>query len=272
MNEPSKPDSTVLEADSFRASDANKIAGFSYRQLNDWDAKGALPGSRELKEGWRFFSSNELLVMMICKEIRDHFGVPLQSLDFIKSRMLNKKIDYLRYALEMNRRFGFACYLLTDLKETFMIGPDCHIEDHFAMGFFRHNRTENLILINLNPLINKLLIAKDCPPLVITKSYETIRLDDLPAKARNSAENRVLCMIRNRDYSQVTVHLKSGRIVRADCEEEMTRSGEIKSDKEILDAVKNEKFQTVTIKTHEGKVIRMTRHIPKKLDTAAENS
>ncbi len=69
----------------FKAGDAKKAAGLSYRQLNDWDQKGALAGERASESGWRKFSPRELFAVLICAEIRKRFGVPVESLNWIKS-------------------------------------------------------------------------------------------------------------------------------------------------------------------------------------------
>ena len=67
----------------FTASDVKAVGGISYRQLNDWDSKGALPTQRVGSSGWRKFDSRQLFVILICAEIRNKFGVSIEKLAWL---------------------------------------------------------------------------------------------------------------------------------------------------------------------------------------------
>ncbi len=51
--------------------------GLTYRQINDWDARGALPHSRRGKRGWRAFSIQDVVALRLAREFRDDFSTPL---------------------------------------------------------------------------------------------------------------------------------------------------------------------------------------------------
>ena len=57
---------------SIQAKDLLFVAGLSYRQLNEWEAKGALPSQRETAE-WRRYTLTEAFVIAIAKTVRDSF-------------------------------------------------------------------------------------------------------------------------------------------------------------------------------------------------------
>src|SRR5713101_2299156 len=130
----------------FTAGDVKNAAGMSYRQLNDWDAKGALPSQREQESGWRKFSPREIFAIMVCKEIRDRFGAPLESLRFVREFMLQDGADHFRAAIEIMNR-GLAVFILTDLKDTFVMDSDLEFEDLFHLGYLRASENQGYILL-----------------------------------------------------------------------------------------------------------------------------
>src|SRR5207244_479409 len=122
---------------SFTSGDAKKLAGLSYRQLNDWDSRGAVPGGREGENGWRRFSPRDLFALMVGSEIRSRFGVPVESLRWVMQCMVqNDGRDHFRAAVEL-MRLGLAVFLLTDFKATFVMDSDLEFEEMFQLGYFR---------------------------------------------------------------------------------------------------------------------------------------
>lgn len=174
--------STMMEtkqadAREFTASDVKASAGLSYRQLNDWESKGALPGNRESEAGWRKFTLREVFAVMVCAEIRRQFGVPLESLRWVRSFMLQEGANHFSYAVETIDNYGFAVWLLTDLKETFIMDTDLEMEDLLHLGFLRGASPKGFILIPINPLVNRLLQCHK-PPIKLKihdKIYAKLR-------------------------------------------------------------------------------------------------
>ena len=62
----------------FRARDLREVAGLSYRQLNDWDKRGAFPHQRTAKGEWRRVNALQAMALRIVSELRRRFGIPLQ--------------------------------------------------------------------------------------------------------------------------------------------------------------------------------------------------
>ena len=76
----------------------------TYRQLNDWDARGAIPGGRAGDAGWRKFSARDLFAMMVCSEIRRRVGVPVESLRYVMNCMVqNDGRNHLSAAIKLMR-------------------------------------------------------------------------------------------------------------------------------------------------------------------------
>ena len=268
-----KAEDATLNEQVLRASDIRETVGLSYRQLNDWESKGVLPSKKRSKAGWRKFTPREVFVLMVCKEIRDKFGVPLEKLSFIKSFMLKKEANHFQYAVEFMCKFGMTIYLLTDLKETFIMDTDAEIEDLFRMGMFRGSDEQGYLLIKINPLINKLLSFRGIGPIDTSDEvYDFMRKTKQQATANNRQEQKVLKLIREKKYKQVTIHLKDGEIIRASTEEELSEKKRDKPDKELLAIIKDQEYQSISLKVHDGKIVRLKRTTPIKLDTGTEKS
>ncbi len=268
-----KAEDATLNEQVLRASDIRETVGLSYRQLNDWESKGVLPSKKRSKAGWRKFTPREVFVLMVCKEIRDKFGVPLEKLSFIKSFMLQKEANHFQYAVEFMCNFGMTIYLLTDLKEEFIMDTDAEIEDLFRMGMFRGSDEQGYLLIKINPLINKLLSFKGVGPIDTSDEvYDLMRKTKQQATANNRQEQKVLKLIREKKYKQVTIHLKDGEIIRASTEEELSEKKRDKPDKELLAIIKDQEYQSISLKVHDGKIVRLKRTTPIKLDTGTEKS
>jgi len=101
----------IFDEKNLRSADLKKSTGLTYRQIHDWQSKGVLPDKRKDKKKWKTFSAKEVFAMIVCKEIRNKFGVPLEALNFVKSFMLKEEANYLKYAFEMMLNYGFTIYL-----------------------------------------------------------------------------------------------------------------------------------------------------------------
>lgn len=264
---------TTKEEKVLRANDVKEGMGLSYRQLNDWESKGILPAERKDKSKWRKFTTREVFVLMVCKAIRDKFGVPLEKLGFIKSFMLQDDADHFKYALEHMSLYGATIYLLTDLKTLFIMDTDLEIEDLFRMGMFGGSDEQSYLLIKMNPLINRMLKLVDIEPCETTDYLRDIMHQyRTETTVTNNQEMEILKLIRDKKYVQVSIHLKDGEIVRANADEELTDREIIKRDKNLLSIVKGSKYQTVTVKCHDGKIVRLNRSTPIKFDKGTEKS
>src|SRR5437867_6865558 len=119
----------------YTAGDLKAAAGMSYRQLNDWEVKGAVSADKDRGEGWRKFSARDLFVIMVCAELRKRFGIPLEQIKFVHDFMRKDGADHLRAAFKL-MNLGLSVYLLTDFKETFVLDSDLEFEDLMSYGYF----------------------------------------------------------------------------------------------------------------------------------------
>jgi DNA-binding transcriptional MerR regulator len=70
------------------ASDLRNLAGLSYRQLNEWDKREALPHERKGDTGWRRMNTWQAIALRIISDLHRQFGIPLAKLSSLLHWML----------------------------------------------------------------------------------------------------------------------------------------------------------------------------------------
>jgi hypothetical protein len=242
----------------FTAGDVKNASGMSYRQINTWDMKGNLPNQREEGSAWRKFSSREIFTIMVCKEIRDRFGTPLESLRFVQNFMLQDGADHLRAAVDL-MRYGFAVFILTDLKKTFVLDSDLEFEDLFHLGFLRGTEDQGYIFIQVNHLVNRLLGCLDKPPAALhihDEVYEAVRHARAEPILRNEQELAIMRALRDGDYKRVTLTKKNDEEMLLEVEQDLSGS---EAGKDLNAVIAEHDFQTLTVTRHAGENVRVKR-------------
>jgi len=255
-----------------RAKDVKDATGLSYRQLNDWESKGVVPDNRKDKTQWRKFTNREVFMLMVCKEIRDRFNIPIESFGFIRTFMLQKEANHFEFAFEM-MSMGLCVYLMTDLKDFFIMDTDLYLEFLSKHGFFRSDEPQSYIFIKVNPLVNRMLSMKKLPNIKIDKKVYDLHFEfDQQSTTRSNEERELLKLIRNKAYKRITVHMKDTKIFQVDTEEELGEEFKSKQEKEILKIVKEKKYQTIFLQKHDNKIVRISRKSTIKFKKATEKS
>jgi DNA-binding transcriptional MerR regulator len=219
------------ENQTFTASDVRKAGGISYRQLNGWDSKGALPRQRARSSGWRKFDPKQFFVILVCAEIRKQFGVPLEKLAWLQKFMLQDGANHFLAALEMMRR-GLAVLIFTDLSRQFDLDADFAIGDLINMGYCRYDQPQRYVLLLVNPIINKMLLALKNPvQLEITETIYDALIDLKAAMTvRDTAELEVLKLMRQSNVSKINITQTDDKEVVLEIDENPERDGTIRND------------------------------------------
>ena len=248
------------ETPSLRAADVKNATGMSYRQLNDWDGKGALPSQREQGSGWRKFTPREIFVLMVCSELRKRFGVPLEKLAWLQSFMLQKGADHFQAALHM-MRYGYAVFILTDCERSFDMESDREIGELLKMGYCRYDAPQAYVLLCVNPLVNRMLKALKQPRHleISDRAYNAQWEAEARYRVQDHAELAVLEAMRNPDLKRFSVTPKGKKEILLEVEQELPEGQDINA------AVRSHDFQTVIVKRHQGKNVRILRALPKKI-------
>ncbi len=221
----------VSENPTLTASDMRKVGGITYRQLNDWDSKGALPNQREKSAGWRKFDPKQFFVVLVCAEIRKQFGAPIEKLASLQKFMLQDGVNHFSAAVEMMRH-GLAVLILTDLSGQFDMDADFAIGDLLNLGYCRYDEPQSYVLLLVNPLINKMLAAlKDPMRLEISdKVYGPLSDAQAATRIRDTAELEVLTLMRQPNISKFTVTQANDKEVLLEIDQSAERDGAVQKD------------------------------------------
>lgn len=134
------------------ARDVREVTGLSYRRLNDWEARGALPASPRVDQGWRRFSTDDVFVLQVTAALRDHLGVPVERLKALQDTMAEVRPGIVA-ATESILAKGDDAWLVTDLVNFVRLDErplvDCTAESD--------NGTQTpVICLRLGPLVRHL--------------------------------------------------------------------------------------------------------------------
>ena len=245
---------------SYTSKDLEKIAGISYRMLNDWDSKGLLPSGCERKKGqWRSFDVSELLIILVMGEMRNQYGIKLESLKWLSEKMAKKGEDYFTMVTQVLIDAAPPVLLMTDFKTFWSISPPIPASDDFMNLFLdSENESENrsgVVIIKLNPLINQIFKLMNVPVQFKTNTeFYKLKTEFLKMRTVNKrAEFELLQIVRDGSYSKVEVHLKNGEIVQT----KPVSKKKSRDIKEIESWLKNMEFGSLSLKMQDGKVVRV---------------
>lgn len=133
-----------------------QMAGLSYKQLYDWDAKGLLSSKREGKAGWRRFTEGQALTLLVCAEIRREFGVPVEDLALLSSQLSVMASGHLRSFL-----YESAPHVVyTDLKDETGMGSLVEVTGKMTQKLQRKEGVPGFIVLRVDHLIEKMYDEK----------------------------------------------------------------------------------------------------------------
>ena len=249
----------------FTARDAKELAGLSYRQLNDWDARGAVPSERDREGGWRKFTPKQLFALMVCNEIRRHYGTPVERLGFVSACMMEPEpVNHLAAMVKL-MELGLHVFLLTDLEETFVMDSDLEFTDYMQLGCFRAEETRPYIFLPLNKIVNRLLGAMKNPAHLEPRDdlYRATAQTREAISIRTTPELDLLQAIRSGKFDRVEVKLKGGQIRFLNAEGDV-EAGELAVDSRSVNVSRKAEFETLSITARDGEIVTATRTLPKR--------
>ena len=243
-----------------------KLTGLTDRQLTDWDHRGAIPVNRESRGGWRRYSPLDVFLLMICWEIRDKFSVPVEKLKFIQKSIISNEPKCIEKLFNAVYIFNLQVFLITDFEKLLLIKPLLEIADMIKKNTFSGRGYEKLIFLNVNRLINKLFKELGLP----VPDEEKIEIGRVVFAAQERfkctqslEETALLALSRQKGIDKVEVKLADGKIKMLRTSEERG-SGLDKN--EIMDLIDSADFLNISIRKHNGEIIRITREQPLKFD------
>ena len=127
--------------------------------------------------------------------------------------MMQEGANHLAAAIRLMTH-GLHVFLLSDLKETFVMDSDLEFRDYMELGYFRVEETRPFVFFRLNEIVNRLTGAMKEPMQL--KPHDDVygqkgRLDAALA-VRTLPEFYVLRALRSGKYDRVVVEVNEGRI------------------------------------------------------------
>jgi hypothetical protein len=202
--------STDLPARTYTARDVQDVAGLSYRQLNVWSARGAVPGDDDARgDGWRRFSHAELFVLAMQVEIRRHFGVPVGRLRGLHEALLAGGADPLDKVAQLLADTGAGVSLVTDLDATTELLPDAEVAA-FITDRLGGGAPAAMLCVQVGPIAKRLAerLREDAIPSGVRALLDAP--DDPNPPTPKEAE--VLRLIRSGDFTSIEVVMRGGAI------------------------------------------------------------
>lgn len=252
----------LLEERRYTSKDAMKITGISYRQINDWDSRGVLPGNRDGNRDWRRFNLKELFILMICVEIRREFGVPVERLKWISDHVNQPRFNHLLSAYQIMDEYGVPVMLLTDLRSVFDLESALNFSKFLKEGYFSGEELDKYIFMKVNPLVNRLLSVLETPTNLPMHARGYMELDKFDRRTRvhSQEELQLLELIRDESYVRIEVKKFNDQVDMFYASKEEDSSditlAEIKA---LIDA---DEYQTIQLIKHDGRLVGIERKIP----------
>lgn len=246
-----------------KASDVRENAGLSYRQLNDWEARGVLPEDNDRGSGWRNYTPREVFLLMVMGAFRRQYGIPVEKLKYIKECMLQEGADHLRYSVEKISMLGTSIWLITDFKETFLLDTELEISDMYSLGFFHSEEPHGYFLMNLTPLVQKLMkvLRPEIELELSTAGFELRAAVSKGTTIRNELEAKLLKHVRAEDITKIEIGMNNGEIKTL----KVSQDRDVNSD--INELLSESDFQNISITRRDGEQVKIEQTFTEKKKT-----
>ncbi|MGI6240466.1 MAG: MerR family transcriptional regulator [Candidatus Omnitrophota bacterium] len=245
----------------FKASDVQKMAGLTYRQINDWDSKGALSNDRESSNGWRKFNLQEIFAMAVCKDVRDKFGVSIEVLEFLKSRLLSTKNDCFKKAIDYIFPWGSSAYLVTDLSSNVFVCINTAFGEMAQKGELDLiTKEEHLIIIKLNPILRKILTAVNYVfPISNQVNCKFAEVFENWRLMKDASEMEIIDAIRSGNFSEVKIFIKNKKPQRMALTNKLSEKDKKELIEQLCGKVKTDSYDSLYIHRSKGDILRLMR-------------
>lgn len=304
--------------DDLTASDVFKLAGLTYRQINDWEKRaGIIDSERATSEGWRKFTTEEVIALAICARLREHLAISLESTGKIYQWLLSKRRNFIQETLaevaehtleqirsnpkavaiiegrsrelkeaisdeafnymvrtyviaDINKsrirpvlcamkmaQLGLPVYLFTDKEKSAILS-----EGNLVQWLTSRLIKKPTLIFPLNELFNDFLTKAGMPKYTLDEYFTSFNdyWNDLHERADlTRTEREMIRLIRERDYQRVTAHVKDGKVIRVEREEDLSTNEQDKLEELILNAIRDGEHQTITLQKVDGKYVRINR-------------
>lgn len=242
----SKPRWTVQDTD------------ISYRVINHWASHGLIDGVRRQEKGWRKFNDFELLWINIIDELRK-YGLSLEQIKNTKDSLFNRSQNAPRQLFESYVSYGVLFQPQDDDNPQ-------HLSDWVTLLIFHDGWCEPLTEGEIRHNQDPLRFQQSYVSLSMLQLLEHIELEPFqglePSRMHilNKSEQRMLTLIREGKFEQVTARLSGGDIVMLESE-----LISIPNRDRIEHAIESGGYEDITISKEKGVPQKIKRVFKEKL-------
>lgn len=221
-----------------------KNSSLSYRQINNLFNDGMLPDNRYNARAWRKFSYRELMYLEIVSELKA-YGLEYDQYEDLKDAFFGKGKGQSEMAIGL-------VLLQEQIILTLNQENQATFYDTANFQMFGGNLV-SFLLINLNELSNKLLLKVGYNKTI---SYHGLMEEFLqPDRSLNAKEIELLGIIRSKDYKNIEIKTKEGKI------ELVTTDKVVKghlTPKQITDLIISQNYADIKVTKRDGVVAHYT--------------
>lgn len=191
----------------------------TYRQINSLDEDNLLNDTRKEKKGWRKFSFKELLYLLIIAEVKK-FGLKHEQLYNLREAFFGGKDSPKGYAeLAIGCVFGHTQILLTidSSGNIVFYDPQLYI---LHSSFGKQPQITLELNIFVNSLLKKIEHEEFIPKFTVLSEFSKGMNSDI-----NPTEKEILNMIRDENFRTIRVEKKNGEVELAFAEKTIDTNG-----------------------------------------------
>jgi hypothetical protein len=247
------------ESRDFSSKHVQRATDLTYRQINDWDERGAIPHSRKTDKGWRRYSARDVFALMVASELHKRFGIPVHKLRYVLAFMTQDGAHHLNAAQRLMAQFGIGVWLLTDFESAFIVDSELEYDDLMQYGMMGGVAGEGFVMLKVNPIVNRLLESLDLEPWEDHGAgYELLKQIRGHASAASESERWVLQAIRSRAFKKIEIAMRDGSI------ETISTSEDRDTASEVADLLREHPYQTVTVHMSDGGIVSVVQQATSK--------
>lgn len=262
----------LLGAQEYKASDLFKLAGLTYRQLHDWENRaGVMTPERATSEGWRRFTVEEVLALIICTTIRRQCALPLDRMRILfrwlmgKTRTAVQEIGAQIAAetiqnMKANEKFAALLRLEGNaLRQAFMDKDMQYVYDKYV--------SMQLLLKSIRPIDHGLKMAQLGLPVYLVWLDEPMLMCEFEFEEavaqRLFKKPTIVCMI-NDSFNSALIKLglapyeldRYSRPLSEHLAELGKRPVLSENERRVIHAIREREYQRITVHIQGGKIIK----------------
>ena len=262
----------AIQGQEYKASDLLKLAGLTYRQLNDWEERaGIMSSGRATSAGWRRFSLEEVMALAICTAVRRQLSIPLENLRNLYRWLIGRKRSKLQ-EMQANRAKEYVKNLMADGEITSLQALEGDalreaLKDEMKRFIVHEYINAKIEEQSTRPILKALKLAKLGIPVYLIGLDSPLILPESHLVhwviGRNVMKPTVLCQI-NWIFNEVLVKLgrqpfgmdKYSRPFFDYWKDVQARTKVSDNERKVLDIIRRHNYQRVTVLVEGGRIVR----------------